>query len=200
MIRRLLLLDHPTETRFFLFVGGFGLVLGAIYWILTAEVAGTVMLAGFGLGAGLLGVALFRSRPRAMAIAARRGRAGETRRGERSAPAGARPDAAIAAVTSADRDTADPDLPGPGPLGVDTPFTDESGRMPDETLAPLALGLGVALGLTAVVFGPWLLVAGLVPLAWGAWTWLSGANDELVATVEAERDAEIRARPAPRSR
>jgi hypothetical protein len=199
VIRRLLLLDHPNETRFFLFVGGFGLVLGAIYWILTAEVAGTAMLAGFGLGAGLLGVGLFRSRPRAMAIAARRSRvAGERGEGP-SAPAGSRPDAATAPLTRADRDIADPDVPGPGPLGVDTPFTDETGRMPDETLAPLALGLGVALGLTAVVFGPWLLVAGLVPLAWGAWTWLSGANDELAATVEAERDAEIRTRSAPRS-
>ena len=44
-------------------------------------------------------------------------------------------------------------------------------------------GLGVALSLTAVVFRPWLVIAGIVPLGWGAWTWLRGARDELDATA-----------------
>jgi hypothetical protein len=139
VIRRLLLAGRPAETRFFLFLGGFGLVLAAIYWFLTYELAGTVLLAGFGLGALVLGVAL---------LAERRGKA-----------------------------DADPGT---------NPFGDERGRLPAETLAPLALGLGVSLALTAVVFGPWLVVAGIVPLAWGAWTWLRGARDELDATVASE--------------
>jgi hypothetical protein len=188
VIRRLLLLDHPTETRFFLFIGAFGIVLTVVYWILTYEVAGTVLLAGFGLGAGLLGFGLWRSRPRAMAIAAARARQG--------------PDVAALAGGGTpvpgddspgpveERRAPDRDLPGPGPLGFDTPFEDESGRLPGETLAPLSLGLGIALAITAVVFGPWLIVAGLLPLTWGAWTWLSGARDELDATVEAEQGAE----------
>ena len=138
MIDRLLRATGPAEARFFLFVGAFGLVLAAIYWVASYELAGTVLLGGFGLGAGLLGVRLRVERP------------------PRSAAAG--PDAA-------------------------TPFSDESGRLPGETLAPLAFGLGVALALTAVVFGAWLLVAGVVPLAWGALTWLRGARDELAATV-----------------
>ncbi len=50
----------------------------------------------------------------------------------------------------------------------------------------------MALALTAVVFGVWLLVAGLVPMAWGAWTWLRGARDELAATVAGERRADGR--------
>jgi hypothetical protein len=140
VIRRLLLAGRPAETRFFLFLGGFGLVLAAIYWFLTYELAGTVLLIGFGLGALVLGVAL---------LAERRGRV-------------------------------DPD---PGP----TPFGDERGRLPQETLAPLALGLGVSLALTAVVFGPWPVVAGIVPLAWGAWSWLRGARDELDATAAADQ-------------
>ena len=77
----------------------------------------------------------------------------------------------------------------PGPAGDpdgDVPFGDERGRLPQETLAPLALGLGVALSLTAVVFGPWLVIAGIVPLGWGAWTWLRGARDELDATAAAD--------------
>ena len=152
-MRRLLAATGPAEARFFLFVGGFGLLLATIYWIVSYELAGTALLAGFGLGAGLLGVRLRIERP---------GRAAE--------PPG---------------DTMA--LPGVDAAGGPaTPFRDEAGRLPGDTLAPLALGLGIALGLTAVVFGPWLLVAGIVPLAWGAWTWLNGARDELAATVADE--------------
>jgi hypothetical protein len=142
--RRLPLLDRPQETQFFLFVGGFGLVLAAIYWFLTSEVAGTVLLAGFGAGAGLIGIALVRARPGA---------------------------------------------PTDGTGDADTPFANASGRLPGESLAPLSLGLGLALSLTAIVFGPWLLVAGLLPAAWGAWTWFSGARAELDATVDHEVQA-----------
>jgi hypothetical protein len=152
-MRRLLAATAPAEARFFLFVGGFGLLLAAIYWIVSYELAGTVLLAGFGLGAGLLGIRL---------------------RVERAAGG--------ADVPPEGTDVPDRDTPG----GPATPFRDESGRLPGDTLAPLALGLGIALAITAVVFGPWLLVAGVVPLAWGAWTWLAGARDELTATVAEE--------------
>jgi hypothetical protein len=37
----------------------FGLVVGAIYWFLTYEVAGTVLLTTFGFASGLAGVAVF---------------------------------------------------------------------------------------------------------------------------------------------
>jgi hypothetical protein len=156
-VRRLLAATAPAEARFFLFVGGFGLLLGAIYWVVSYELAGTVLLGGFGLGAGLLGVRLRIERPAASPPAE---------------PSPAEPTAGLPEV----------DTPG----GPETPFRDESGRLPGETLAPMALGLGVALALTAVVFGPWLLVAGIVPFAWGAWTWLAGARDELAATVADE--------------
>ena len=159
-MRRLLDATAPAEARFFLFVGAFGIVLAAIYWFVSYEFAGTVLLGGFGLGAGLLGLRLRIERPSARPRPA--GAAGTPDRGEPRVP--------------------DVDTPG----GPETPFTDESGRLPGETLAPLSLGLGVALALTAVVFGPWLLVAGIVPFAWGAWTWLSGASDELAATVSDE--------------
>ena len=173
-MRRLLLLDQPQETRFFLFLGGFGLVLAAIYWFLTYEVAGTVLLAGFGLGTGLLGMGLLRARPRRVASAATRGdRASRDDRGTSATAPATRGEAA--------------DLPGGGAAGVDTPFETPLGRLPGETLAPLALGLGIALAITAVVFGPWLLVAGLLPMAWGAWTWLAAARDELAATGDRPR-------------
>ena len=174
MIRRLLLLDQPQETRFFLFLGGFGIVLAAIYWFLTYEVAGTVLLAGFGLGTGLVGIGLLRSRPRRVALAAAVVDGGSTA------------DRATSATSQATRGEA-ADLPGGGAAGVDTPFETPLGRLPGETLAPLALGLGIALAITAVVFGPWLLVAGLLPMAWGAWTWLAAARDELAATGDRSR-------------
>jgi hypothetical protein len=169
-MRRLLLLDQPQETRFFLFLGGFGIVLATIYWFLTYEVAGTVLLAGFGLGTGLLGIGLLRSRPGRVARAAAAGDGQSAADDDTSATAQASHGGAA-------------DLPGGGAAGVDTPFETPLGRLPGETLAPLALGLGIALAITAVVFGPWLLVAGLLPMAWGAWTWLGAARDELAATA-----------------
>lgn len=178
MIRRLLLLDHPQETRFFLFLGGFGVVLAVVYWVLTRELAGSTLLLGFGVGTGLLGLVLLRSRPRPVAVGARR-QAREQGTGTERLP-----------------DGDDVDLAGGEPGGVDTPFDDPTGRLPDETLAPLALGLGVALAITAVVFGPWLLVAGLLPLVWGGWTWLAGARDELDATVEDEAAIGVASAPA----
>jgi len=182
VIRRLLFLDHPTETRFFLFLGAFGIVLAIAYWVLTYEVAGTTLLAAFGIGTGLLGIGLVRSRPRATAVAAGHRRQAVARTGEAMPPTealreGSAPDragGAPPALTAADR------------AALDTPFDEPTGRLPSETLAPLALGLGIAFALTAVVFGPWLLVAGLLPFAWGAWTWLSSARDELDATVDDE--------------
>ena len=164
MIARLLLADHPQETRFFAFLGVFGIVLAAIYWVVSYEVAGTILLAAFGLACLVAGVRLMIARPAAMARRATRGEAG------------------AASITGPDQGEGT----GGGTDGVDRPFLDESGRLPGDTLAPLAIGLGVALALTAVVFGPWLLVAGIVPLGWGAGQWFAGARDELDATVAAD--------------
>jgi hypothetical protein len=169
MIRRVLLLDHPQETRFFAFLGVFGLALAAIYWVLTYEAAGTILLFGFGAGAGLLAVGLYRSRPRAVA----------------EGPANAAADGSSSPLQQVTEGEGG-DVAGGGAGGVDTPFETPLGRLPGETLAPLALGLGVALAITAVVFGPWLLVAGLVPMAWGGWTWYTAARDELRATASHE--------------
>jgi len=161
VVRRLLLADHPQETRFFAFIGVFGLVLAAIYWFATYELAGTVLLFGFGLAGAVAGIRLIVARPRRAA----RGAAGEEPLGSTQ--------------------------------GLDRPFLDEAGRLPDETLAPLAVGLGVALALTAVVFGPWLLVAGVLPFAWGGWAWLTSARAELDAMDAADRAAGL-GEPRPR--
>jgi hypothetical protein len=163
VLGRLLLAGHPQETRFFAFIGAFGLSLAVIYWFVSYEVAGTVLLVAFGLAGAFAAIRLIVARPRRVA-----------------AEAGAR-DPLAESMGPGARDEA-----GAGTGGIDVPFLDETGRLPGDTLAPLALGLGVALSMTAIVFGPWLLVAGVVPLGWGAWQWLSGARDELDATVLAD--------------
>ena len=73
---------------------------------------------------------------------------------------------------------------GGGTSGVDRPFLDESGRLPDPTLAPFAVGLGIALAVLGPVFGVAPVAVGVVSFLWGASMWLSAARDELDAEVE----------------
>jgi membrane associated rhomboid family serine protease len=127
LLRRFL--RDPAETRFFLFLAAFALVTGAIYWFVSYEPAGSVLLLAFGAATGVMGVVLHRT----------------------------------------------------GRPGVDRPFLDETGRLPSETPAPLAVGAGLALMALAFIFGPAPLLVGLLPCAWGAWTWLGRARAELDA-------------------
>ena len=174
MIRRLLFLGQPQETRFFLVVGVFGLVIAAIYWFLTYETAGTILLLGFGLAGGIIGWRLIAARPESVAQGVDR----------------EDPGVGILAPEG------DASASGGGTGGVDRPFGDEAGRLPEDTVAPLALALGVALALTSIVFGPWLIVAAIIPFVWGAWAWFAGARDEYHALAE---DDEVVAQlpPAP---
>ena len=153
--RTLTAADQPQEARFFLFLSAFGFVVGVIYWFVAYESAGTVLLVGFGAATGLIGSRL--AADPAARVARERARASEAEtipRGEGT---------------------------GTGTGGVDRPFLDETGRLPDETIAPFAVGLGVAIAATGLIFGPAPVIVGLLPLAWGAWGWLSGARAELDA-------------------
>lgn len=127
LVRLLLGLDEPAETRFFLFLSAFALVIGAIYWFVSYEPAGSALLLAFGAATGVMSVVLHRT----------------------------------------------------GRRGSDRPFLDETGRFPSETPAPLAVGAGIALMSLAAIFGPAPLVVGLLPFAWGAWTWVGRARAEL---------------------
>jgi hypothetical protein len=59
--RRTLGLDDPAETKFFLFLSVFALVIGAIYWFVSYEPAGSVLLLAFGAATGVMGVVLHRT-------------------------------------------------------------------------------------------------------------------------------------------
>ncbi|MFL5778021.1 MAG: hypothetical protein ACJ761_03660 [Chloroflexota bacterium] len=138
---------EPVEVRFFVIVGAWALVLGIIYWFVSYEPAGTILL--LALAAACL-------------LAA--GRLAWVARSVRRRPA--------AGVTGADASD----------YGVDEwpdrPFAEDEIRLPDETLAPLAVGLGIATCLTGTVFGLAPVAVGILPLVWGAWAWLHAAGDE----------------------
>jgi hypothetical protein len=161
--RTLTAADQPQEVRFFLLLSVFGIVVGVIYWFVAYESAGTVLLLGFGAATGLIALRL--GIDPASRLVRERARA------------------------TAEEPAADP-IPaaegtGSGTGGVDRPFLDETGRLPDETIAPFAVGAGLAIAATGLIFGPAPVIVGLLPLAWGAWAWLSGARAELDAQ---ERD------------
>ena len=153
--RRLTLADEPQEARVFLFISAFGIVVGIVYWFVSYEHAGTVLLLGFGGATGLFGWRL------ATTPSARIVRRLAQQHGGEQVPR--------------------EDTPGGGTADVDRPYVDESGRLPDETAAPFAVGLGLSIAATGTIFGIAPLAVGLLPLAWGAWTWLTAARDELQA-------------------
>ncbi|MFL5755924.1 MAG: hypothetical protein ACJ77N_06445 [Chloroflexota bacterium] len=180
VVRRVLLFDQPQETRFFAILGVFGIGIAIIYWIVSAELAGTILLLGFGGATALAAVRLGLARPGRVAHGTAKTTAAESLGAETGDSTGSGEGA------------------GGGTGGVDRPFSDESGRLPDDTIAPLSLALGTALSITAVVFGPWLIIAGAIPLVWGAYAWLTAARDELRATEAT--DAEVAAVTSSRRR
>ena len=169
--RTLTAADQPQEVRFFLLLSAFGIVVGLIYWFVSYETAGTVLLLGFGAATGLIGGRLAID-PRSRLVRER----------ARAAEGAAMPAA---------------EGTGGGTGDVERPFLDETGRLPDETIAPFAVGLGVAIAATGLIFGPAPVIVGLLPLAWGAWGWLSGARAELDAQELQDRVREMEARTPP---
>ena len=151
---RLPFADQPQETRFFLLIAGWAGALGVIYWFVSYEVAGTVLLAGLALATGALSVWLMRSQRL------------RRRRADADPP-----------ELALDR----PDTSGGGTAGVDRPFLDEEGRLPAPTVAPFAVGLGVALAALGPVFGLAPVAVGAVSFLWGAGTWFAAAREEFNA-------------------
>lgn len=171
--RRVLGLDEPQETRVFLFVAAFGLVITVVYWVLSQEVAGTVLLLAFTLATGAVaGFLVLNPAAATVRDQAIRREGGADLRLERKDRGG-----------------------GSGTSDVERPFLDEAGRIPAETFAPFAVGLGAAIAATAPIFGAATLLVGILPFLWGAWSWLRGATDELEVT---SRDDGAATRPDDR--
>ncbi|HEY7589810.1 MAG TPA: hypothetical protein VH723_02385 [Candidatus Limnocylindrales bacterium] len=174
LIRRVLALDDPQETRFWWFLSAFAFGIGLLYWFVSREPAGSVLLLAFGLATGVMAIVLS-LQPVSRVVR-------ERARGDRPG------------VRSATRDAS-----GGGTADVERPFLDEEGRFPAPTTAPLAVGAGVALMALATIFGPAPAIVGVLPFAWGVSTWLSSARAELdvvedIERIEAARVARSRGR------
>jgi hypothetical protein len=151
-LRRLIGLDEPQETRFFLLIAAWAGVLGGIYLVVGDDPAGGALLIGLLLASGAMAAYLVLARRSAVVR-----------------------DEAVERPLVPEHHA---DTPGPGAGGVDRPFQDESGRLPDATLAPFAVGLGVALAATGPIFGIAPVAVGIVPFAWGCWAWFTAARAE----------------------
>ena len=179
LVRRLIL-DQAQETRVFLGMAAFGFAVGVIYWFVSYEPAGTILLIGFGLATAVIFARLAADPATARIRRVQR----ERRRGTPGVVDDARRPAAGGGDFAGDADVGrgDADVAGGGTASIDRPFLDEDGRFPDDSIAPFAVGLGVAVAATGLIFGPAPVIVGILPVLWGAWNWLLAAGDELAAT------------------
>ena len=74
----------------------------------------------------------------------------------------------------------------------------EGVHMPGPSFRPLLASLGAALLLAGLVFGPWLLAAGIVALSVALLGWLNDATKEYRNVEEADRTGHIENLPDPR--
>jgi hypothetical protein len=156
---------RPSETRTFLVVAGWAVLLGVIYWFVTYELAGTLLLIGLGAAAAVVAGRLVLSTWSSAPPAAPRGDGATARRDD---------EAAVDAGAGGQDDARD------------RPFLDEVRRLPSPSLSPVLIGLGLAVAATSLVFGLAPLAVGMLPILVGARGWLRSAGDELEATIEDE--------------
>ena len=148
------------EAAILLRVSVFGFVAGGVYWFLSYEPLGTVGLLLLGAGPGFAGLILLQEQRH-------RGGSGESRADEIRRFAGLPPD----------------DPPGPSDLEAD-----DLGVLPLPSIWPAGVGLGLAILLTGLIFGLWLVVLGVAVLAFCGWGWLASANrEQRYGRIEAER-------------
>ena len=138
------------EAGMLLRVSGFGFAAGIIYWFLSYEWLGTICLLLLGAGPGFAGLILVLEQRQ-------RGGTGESRAAALRRLAGVPPQ----------------DPPGPKDLEAE-----DLGVLPLPTIWPLAASLGMAILLTGLIYGLWLVILGLGLLGYAAWGWLAAVNRE----------------------
>ena len=162
------------EVRVFGALSVFGVVIGVVYWFLTYDTFGTVMLILFGVASGIAGVAELVS----TRAAGRRG-ADRLGRPEELGPASAE---TIGMAVGARGTTASPAADGAQPL-------------PRPGWAPLGLALGLGGIALAAAFGPAIGFAGLLLTLWSARSWLGATVRETDDAFGSERGTASDARP-----
>ncbi len=148
----------PEETRLFVRSFLFAFVVAVVYWFLSYDFAGTILLGGFSL-ASLFAFAIMRSEEPAK----------DRRKTERSEQG----EGIVGHVMDWVGTTEHP--------GMERPFEDERGRIPVASVAPVSVGVGVALIAFGLVFGVWAIIAGAIPVLLGLREWIGEASAELRA-------------------
>jgi hypothetical protein len=138
------------EAGILLRVSIFGFVAGIVYWFLSYEWLGTVALLLLGAGPGFAGLILIQEQRQ-------RGGTSESRAEAMRRLAGIPPQ----------------DPPGPKDLEAE-----DLGVLPLPTIWPFATSLGLAIMLTGLIYGLWLIVLGGGIVAYGTWGWLAAINRE----------------------
>jgi Cytochrome c oxidase subunit IV len=138
------------EAAILLRVSLFGFVSGIVYWFVSYEPLGTVALLLLGVGPGFAGLVLIQEHRREGA--GRQSRSELLRR--------------LAGIPP-------PDPPGPADMR-----DEDLGVLPLPTIWPFATSLGLAIMLTGLIYGLWLIVLGLGVAAYGTWGWLAAINRE----------------------
>jgi Cytochrome c oxidase subunit IV len=140
------------EAALLLRVSIFGLVAGTVYWFLSYEALGTVTLLLLGAGPGFAGI-YFILQHRRLAGAEGAESWGEILRRLAGSPP--------------------PDRPGPKTLEAD-----QLAVIPLPSLWPFAGSLGIAIALSGVVFGLWLVLLGLGVALYSGWGWIAAVSRE----------------------
>jgi Cytochrome c oxidase subunit IV len=157
------------EAAMLLRVSLFGFVTGIVYWFLSYEWLGTIALLLLGAGPGFAGLILVQERRR------------------QGGPAESRADTLrrFAGIPSGDP---------PGPADK---RDEDLGVLPLPTIWPFAASLGVAILLTGLIYGLWLIVLGAGVAAYGTWGWLAAINREnRYGRIQAEHNPAPPAEPA----
>jgi hypothetical protein len=138
------------EAAMMLRVSGFGFVAGVVYWFLSYEWLGTVALLLLGVGPGFVGLMLIHEQRQRGGLAESRGNLLRRLAG----------------------------FPPRDPPGPDDLEAEDLGVLPLPTIWPFAAGLGVAVLLTGLIYGLWLVILGIGICGYAAWGWLAAANRE----------------------
>ncbi len=152
----------PEETRLFIRSFIFAAVVATIYWFVSYDWAGTVLLGAFSL-ASLVAFAVLRAEEP-----------------HRAGGGTGQPDRAEGIVGHVADWVGTTEHPG-----MERPFEDEQGRIPIGSIAPLMIGVGIALMALGLIFGVWSILAGAIPVLLGVREWIHEVSQELEA-VEAD--------------
>ncbi|PZR62052.1 MAG: hypothetical protein DLM71_07520 [Chloroflexi bacterium] len=141
------------ELRFFLRTALYSVFIGTVYWLVSYEVAGSVLLAFVVLAAGsVVGVSLVLARSAAGEIV----------------PVGDGPahrllGAAMRVVGFTE----------PGSPALSQPLEARPQPFPRSSIWPLVAGFATLLAGLGLVYGPWLLLPGIAVGALAGWGWLT---------------------------